>query len=56
MLAAVEATRRGSKVEDDLVECKWDWPDISKVRQFAGLCYTARGSEILHNGEISVQR
>lgn len=47
VLDVVEAIRRGEKVEDDLVECKLDWPDVSKARQFAGLCNKARGSDVL---------
>jgi hypothetical protein len=47
VLDVVEARRRGEKVEDDLVECKLDWPDVSKARQFAGLCNNARGSDVL---------
>lgn len=47
VLEIVEAVRRGAKVEDDLVECKWEWPETSRVRQFAALCNKARGSEVL---------
>jgi hypothetical protein len=42
VLEIVEAVRRDAKVEDDLVECKWEWPETSKVRQFAALCNKAR--------------
>jgi hypothetical protein len=41
-LEIIEAVRRGEKVEDDLVECKSDWPALSKARQLAGLCNKAR--------------
>ncbi len=47
VLAAVDAVRRGQRVEDDLVECKSDWPDTEKARQFAGLCNRARGHPVL---------
>jgi hypothetical protein len=32
---AVEAVLAGGRIEDDLIECKADWPDESKVRQLA---------------------
>jgi hypothetical protein len=47
VLNVVEAVRRGEKVEDDLVECKRDWPDVSKARQLAALCNKARGSDVI---------
>lgn len=46
-LEIIEAVRRGEKVEDDLIECKSDWPALSKARQLAGLCNKARGSDVL---------
>jgi hypothetical protein len=47
VLNVIEAVRRGEKVEDDLIECKRAWPDVSKARQFAALCNKARGSDVI---------
>jgi hypothetical protein len=44
---AVEAVLAGGRVEDDLIECKADWPDESKVRQLAAHANAARGEPII---------
>jgi hypothetical protein len=44
---AVEAVLAGGRVEDDLIECKADWPDQSKVRQLAAHANAARGNPII---------
>ena len=46
-LQAVEAVLAGGRVEDDLIECKADWPDESKVRQLAAHANAARGEPII---------
>jgi hypothetical protein len=46
-LQAVEAVLAGGRVEDDLIECKADWPDESKVRQLAAHANAARGDPII---------
>jgi hypothetical protein len=44
---AVEVVLAGDRVEDDLIECKSDWPDESKVRQLAAHANAARGEPII---------
>jgi hypothetical protein len=44
---AIEAVLAGGRVEDDLIECKADWPDESKVRQLAAHANAARGEPII---------
>jgi hypothetical protein len=44
---AVEAVLAGGRIEDDLIECKADWPDESKVRQLAAHANSARGEPII---------
>lgn len=44
---AVEVVQAGGRVEDDLIECKADWPDESKVRQLAAHANAARGDPII---------
>jgi hypothetical protein len=46
-LQAVQAVLAGGRVEDDLIECKADWPDESKVRQLAAHANAARGDPII---------
>ncbi len=48
VLAAVDALRRGERVEDDLIECKRVWPDPVKApRQLAGSANRAAGEPII---------
>ena len=47
MLAAVEALRRGEKIEDDHLECKRQWPEPEKVRQLAGAANHAAGDPVI---------
>ena len=47
-LAAVDALRRGERIEDDLIECKCIWPDPAKApRQLAGSCNRATGEPVI---------
>jgi hypothetical protein len=46
-MQAVEAVLAGGRVEDDLIECKADWPDEDKVRQLAAHANAARGDPII---------
>ena len=47
VLAAVDRVMKGRKTEDSLVECKREWPEVSKARQLAGHANSARGEEIV---------
>jgi hypothetical protein len=50
VLELVEVVLAGRRIEDDLVECKGQWPepqDRRTVRQFAGAANKARGDPIL---------
>lgn len=47
VLAAVDALRRGSSVEDDYLEFKRDWPDPRRVRQLAGAANRASGNSLI---------
>jgi hypothetical protein len=46
-LQIVEAVLAGGRVEDDLVECKGDWPTERHVRQLAAHANAARGEPII---------
>jgi len=47
ILELVDTVVRGHRIEDDLVECKREWPPISKARQLAGSANSAHGDPIL---------
>lgn len=47
VLAAVDALRRGERIEDDYVECKRQWPDPRKARQLAGAANRAAGNDVI---------
>jgi len=48
VLAAIDAVRRGERVEDDIIECKRVWPDPQKAfRQLAGSANQAAGEPII---------
>jgi hypothetical protein len=47
VLELVDDVRLGKRIEDDLVECKSEWPDINKARQLAASANSARGNPIL---------
>lgn len=48
VLAVVDAIQRGQRVEDDLIECKREWPNSEKARQLAGSCNRARGHPVIY--------
>ncbi len=50
VLGLIDLVLEGGRIEDDLVECKGQWPDPQKrpsVRQLAGAANKARGEPIL---------
>jgi hypothetical protein len=47
VLDLVTAVIAGTRIEDDLVECKRTWPEVSKARQLAGAANSAHGSPLL---------
>lgn len=47
VLGIVMALRAGTPIEDDLVECKSQWPDTQRWRQLAGSANRAAGEPIL---------
>ncbi len=47
VLAAVEQLRRQGNAEDDRIEFKREWPDVSKARQLAGAANRASGSYVI---------
>lgn len=47
VLELVDAVRRGERIEDDLVECKREWPGVEKARQLAGSANSAHDSPLL---------
>jgi len=55
---AVDAAQAGRSREDDRVEFKADWPDVSKARQLAGAANALRGETLIYiigvanNGEV----
>jgi hypothetical protein len=47
VLELIEAVESGNRIEDDIVECKREWPGIDKSRQLAASANSARGSQLL---------
>jgi hypothetical protein len=48
VISAVDRIRAGQSVEDDLIECKRDWPQESKARQLAGSLNRAGGDPVVY--------
>jgi hypothetical protein len=47
VVALVDTVLAGGRVEDDLVECKREWPPVEKARQLAASANAAQGEPIL---------
>lgn len=48
VISAVERIRAGEQVENDLIECKRDWPTEDKARQLAGSLNRANGDPVIY--------
>lgn len=48
VLAAIDRLRAGGQIEDDRIEVKREWPEVTKARQLAGAANRARGYPLVY--------
>jgi len=48
VMETINQVRSGNGVEDDRIELKRDWPDMSKARQLAGAANRANGNPLIY--------